>query len=191
MLPMKNKCLFLDRDGVVNYDYGYVHKQSSFDFIEGIFDLVQLANELSYLVIIVTNQAGIGHGYYSEEEFFVLNNWMIETFNSQGCEIDDVYFCPYHPNAALPKYRRFSTKRKPEPGMILTAMCEHNIDAKQSLLIGDKQIDIQAGSSAGIKNLYLLQTKPDAEEFAKNDGSHAKIINSLQEVDLRKTGRHT
>lgn len=187
---MKTKCLFLDRDGVVNYDYGYVHERTNFDFVEGIFDLVKRANELSYLVIIVTNQAGIGHGYYSEEDFYSLSNWMIEAFNFQGCRINDVYFCPYHPSAALPKYRRFSADRKPEPGMIMTAMSKYNIDAKQSVLIGDKQTDIQAGSSAGIKSLYLLKTTLDAEKSSRHYESQAKTIHSLEEVDLSNTRLH-
>ena len=94
---MKKKALFLDRDGVINVDYGYVHSPDNFEFIDGIFELVAAANQVGHLVVVVTNQAGIGRGYYNEEQFQFLTDWMKRKFVDHGCLIDGVYFCPYHP----------------------------------------------------------------------------------------------
>ncbi|MEP3196755.1 MAG: HAD family hydrolase [Lentilitoribacter sp.] len=147
---MSNKCLFLDRDGVINQDFGYVNRIEDFDFVEGIFDLVLEANLKLFKVIIITNQAGIGRGYYTEFDFKKLTNWMQDEFEKRKCIIDDVYYCPHHPIHGIGKYLKDCPCRKPAPGMILKAQLEHNISLKHSVLIGDKQTDIEAGSRAGI-----------------------------------------
>lgn len=153
---MKRPALFLDRDGVINVDHGYVHTPENFQFIEGIFDLVAAANRADYLVVVVTNQAGIGRGYYSEAQFHELTCWMRSRFAEQGGKIDGVYFCPYHPEHGIGPYRRKSEFRKPAPGMLLQAQSELGIDLQQSILIGDKLSDMAAGRSAGVGTLLYF-----------------------------------
>jgi D-glycero-D-manno-heptose 1,7-bisphosphate phosphatase len=163
----KNKALFLDRDGVINHDYGYVHKIDNFDFIEGIFDLVREAKQKDYLVIIATNQAGIGRGYYSEEDFIFLMDWVRDKFLLNKGYIDDVYFCPYHPIHGKGLYRKDSNLRKPKPGMFQKAARNHEIILSDSILIGDKTSDIEAGLAAGIKSniLFSQDEKIDKNKF--------------------------
>ena len=147
---MGNKALFLDRDGVINVNYGYVHKIEDFDFIDGIFDLARTAAEKNYVICVVTNQAGIGRGYYSEAEFHSLTDWMCEQFRMEGAVIGKVYYSPYHPIHGLGKYKKNHYSRKPKPGMLLQAIKDLNINADCSILIGDKATDIQAGVAAGV-----------------------------------------
>lgn len=153
---MKRPTLFLDRDGVINIDHGYVHTPENFKFIDGIFEVVTTANQAGYLVVIVTNQSGIGRGYYSEEQFHVLTEWMKTKFIENGGRIDAVYFCPYHPDHGIGEYRQETDFRKPAPGMLLQAQRELDIDFERSILIGDKLSDMRAGSRAGIKKLIFL-----------------------------------
>ena len=153
---MNRPALFLDRDGVINVDHGYVHRPEEFEFVEGIFDVVVAAKHAGYIVIVVTNQAGIGRGYYSEAQFCALTDWMKAKFAEHGAQIDAVYFCPYHPEHGIGKYRRESEFRKPAPGMLLQAQRELNIDLSSSIFVGDKVSDMQAGKAAGVGRLLLL-----------------------------------
>jgi len=160
-----NPALFLDRDGVINLDHGYVHTPERFEFVDGIFDLVVAANRAGYVVVVVTNQAGIGRGYYSEKQFYALTDWMKAKFAEQGALIDAVYFCPYHPEHGIGKYRRESEFRKPAPGMLLLAQRELNIDFSRSIFVGDKASDMQAGRAAGVGRLLHLggtDLRPDS-----------------------------
>ena len=172
----------MDRDGVINYDYGYVFQHKDFHFRDKIFELVQYANKRKYSVIIVTNQSGIGRGYYAEDDFEELNNWMLEKFSEHQCKIDAVYYCPDHPVHGIGKYKRDSDYRKPKPGMINRAIKDYNISATESILIGDKMSDIEAGFSAKISKLYLFD--PDYENSRKSlvsDIEHT-LICSLSNV---------
>jgi D-glycero-D-manno-heptose 1,7-bisphosphate phosphatase len=153
---MSRPALFLDRDGVINVDHGYVCKPEYFEFIDGIFELVSAANAAGYLVIVITNQAGIGRGHYSEQEFHRLTDWMKAQFALRGARIDAVYFCPFHPEHGVGEYRRESDCRKPGPGMVLQAQKEHDVDLGRSILVGDKPSDMQAGRTAGVGSLLYL-----------------------------------
>ena len=144
------KAIFLDRDGVINEDAGYVCTPENFRFIEGIFDLCRTAQEMGYLLIVVTNQSGIARGYYTENDFQSLNEWMISKFKERGIDIAAVYYCPFYPD---------SFDRKPNPGMIFKARDEFDIDLSKSILIGDKDSDIEAGRRAGIGKLMFLRGK--------------------------------
>ena len=154
---MKKLALFLDRDGVINVDHGYVHTPEKFEFVDGIFEIVAAANKAGYLVIVVTNQAGIGRGYYSEAQFHALTDWMKTKFIENGGRIDAVYFCPYHPEYGVGKYRRESDCRKPAPGMILTAMRDFDIDLGKSILVGDSLKDIYAANASGIGQVFMFR----------------------------------
>jgi D-glycero-D-manno-heptose 1,7-bisphosphate phosphatase len=147
--------LFLDRDGVVNVDHDYVYRPEDFEFIEGIFNLSRAAQRQGYLLIVITNQAGIGRGYYSEADFEALTAWMIERFNEEGVGIDGVYHCPFHPEHGIGPYKADVPCRKPNPGMILQAATEHGIDLAHSVLVGDKVTDIEAGLAAGVGRRFL------------------------------------
>ena len=173
---MKYKCLFLDRDGVINYDYGHVGSKDRFKFKPGIFNLINKANNLNYLVIVITNQAGIGKGFYSEEEFKKLNKWMLNIFQEKNCYIHDVFYCPYHPTEGKGKYLKECFDRKPMPGMLIKAEKKYNIDLNKSILVGDKHSDIEAGKLAGVKKLYLFGNKVSLKG--------AKTIKTLAEINL-------
>lgn len=145
-----NRALFLDRDGVINHDSGYTSSTENFQFIDGIFDLCHTAKQLGYLIIVVTNQAGIGRGYYSEAEFLKLTEWMCERFKAENAPITEVFYCPYHPEHGVGAYKKDSFDRKPNPGMILRAAEKYKIDLAQSIMIGDKDSDMQAANKAGV-----------------------------------------
>lgn len=157
---MSKPALFLDRDGVINVDHGYVHKPEDFDFVDGIFELVKCANKFGYFTVVVTNQAGIGRGYYNENDFENITQWMRQQFILQGAVIDAVYFSPYHPEFGVGKYLKQSDCRKPAPGMLIRAAQENDIDLQKSILLGDNFSDIQAGINAGVKNLFILGKNP-------------------------------
>ena len=148
--------LFLDRDGVINYDHGYVHQIEKFQFIDGIFELVSAANKAGYLVVVVTNQAGIGRGYYTEDDFRTVTEWMLAQFAQHAATINAVYFSPFHPDYGVGDYRRESECRKPSPGMILKAAKENRIDLINSIIIGDKISDLLAGQRANVGTLLYI-----------------------------------
>lgn len=118
---MSYRALFLDRDGVINKNHGYVYKHEHFDFIEGIFDLARRAYERNFKIVVITNQAGIGRGYYSEDQFHQLTDWMRQRFLAAYAPITAIYFSPYHPTAGIGRYLKDDISRKPHPGMILQA----------------------------------------------------------------------
>lgn len=146
----KNKALFLDRDGVINYDYGHVGKIEDFKFIPQIFDICKNAQDDGFILIVITNQAGIAKGFYSEDEFRKLTSWMEGKFLEQGIKITKVYYCPFHIDAIIPQYKIDSFDRKPNPGMILKAIKDYNIDPSQSIFIGDNKTDEEASKNAGV-----------------------------------------
>lgn len=158
------RALFLDRDGVINVDHAYVHKPDDFEFIDGIFELVAAANRVGYLTIVITNQAGIGRGYYTEADFEKLTAWMKQQFLVKGAHIDDVYYCPHHPESAMGNYLKDCDCRKPKPGMLLKAMNEHSIDMANSIFIGDKESDMIAGRAAGI-NCLVMNNPSNEKKF--------------------------
>lgn len=144
-----NKALFLDRDGVINVEKNYVHKIEDFEFMDGIFEVTRYFQNQGYLLFVITNQAGIGKGYYTEEQFHKLNDWMLNEFKQRGIHFTEVYYCPYHPEG-LGEYKKQSYDRKPNPGMIMKAIDKYKIDPGRSILIGDNISDIIAGENAKI-----------------------------------------
>ena len=147
----KKKALFLDRDGTINVDKGYVYEKEEFEFQPGIFELVKKYSEQGYLIFIVTNQSGIARGLYTEKDYLQLTDWLKAAFSEKGIKIEKVYHCPH-----LPEISGSCSCRKPNPGMIVEAISEYNIDPATSVLIGDSERDLQAGEKAGIgKNLYI------------------------------------
>lgn len=156
MSPRPRPALFLDRDGVINVEKNYVHRIEDFEFIPGIFELCGTARDRGLALVVVTNQAGIARGYYSEADYQHLTAWMLAEFRARGIVLDAVYHCPYHPTAGIGDYRRESFDRKPNPGMLLKARDALGLDLPRSVLIGDKASDIEAGRAAGVGHLLLL-----------------------------------
>jgi D-glycero-D-manno-heptose 1,7-bisphosphate phosphatase len=175
---MSHSAVFLDRDGVINHNHGYVYKREDFDFIEGVFDVARYAHAQSYKLVVITNQAGIARGYYTEKQFHQLTDWMCQQFLAVGAPIDRVYFSPYHPTAGLGPYLKDDVSRKPHPGMILQAQKELAIDLGRSVLIGDKASDIQAGIAAGVgTNLLFAAERPN-----ELDSFNYELITTLREA---------
>ncbi len=143
--------LFLDRDGVINVDTDYLHRIEDFEFIDGIFDLCRRCQENGYKIVVVTNQSGIARGKYSEEDFEILTHWMVEEFAKNNVTVHGVYHCPHHPDITGP-----CECRKPEPGMLLNAAEDLDIDLPRSLLVGDKERDVEAALRAGVSRQYLF-----------------------------------
>ena len=143
--------LFLDRDGIINVDRGYVHCIEDFEFVPGIFDLVRFAvHNLSWPVIVITNQSGIARGLYDESGYLALTEWMCHRFYAEGASLTKVYHCPYHPTLGIGRYRVDHDWRKPKPGMILQAAADFDLNLPEFVLIGDKNNDIEAAAAAGI-----------------------------------------
>jgi D-glycero-D-manno-heptose 1,7-bisphosphate phosphatase len=177
-----NKALFLDRDGVINIEQKYVFSREHFYFQEGIYELCKAAQALGFLLLVVTNQAGIARGYYTESDFLELTEWMIQKFAEQQVNISHVYYCPYHPIHGCGRYRYDSPDRKPKPGMLLRARADFDLDLPSSVLIGDQQSDIDAAQAAGVGTKILLRS--GAAETALQSG-HFYISGSLNTIRAR------
>ncbi|MBX9778439.1 MAG: HAD family hydrolase [Xanthobacteraceae bacterium] len=148
--------LFLDRDGVINVDRGYVHRVDQFEFLPGIFELARFAAERAWPIVVVTNQAGIGRGLYGEADYQTVNQWMCDCFRGEQAPIARVYHCPFHAELGVGEYRVDHPWRKPKPGMILQASADLGLDLSRSCLIGDKVTDIEAAAAAGVPERILL-----------------------------------
>ncbi|MCK9373384.1 MAG: D-glycero-beta-D-manno-heptose 1,7-bisphosphate 7-phosphatase [Sulfuricurvum sp.] len=164
------KALFLDRDGVVNVEKNYLHKIEDFELMEGIVDVCRLYQNQGYLIIIVTNQSGIARGYYSEEDFKRLSEWMVGYFKALGIRISHIYHCPHHESID-----GACECRKPEPGMFLTAQKQYDLDMNLSVMIGDNERDIEAAIRAGVGHNLLL-----SETATHSNGD--RIVRSLKEL---------
>lgn len=152
--PTLRPALFLDRDGVLNEDRGYVARWEDFAWIEGAREAVAAFNAAGWLVIVVTNQSGVGRGYYTEEAMHALHTRMADELAQAGGRIDAFYFAPHHPDSASETYRHPDPPdRKPNPGMILRALSDWPIDKARSVLVGDKLSDMEAARRAGIRGL--------------------------------------
>jgi len=146
---MSQKALFLDRDGVINVDHGYVYQIEKFEFTEGVFELLKLFIEQDYLLFIVTNQSGIGRGYYSNEDFATLTEWMLQEFKRKEIPIVSVHHCNHAPE-------EHCNCRKPQTGMVDEILSQHKIDLKNSWLIGDKQSDIDLAINSNISQTIAI-----------------------------------
>lgn len=146
---------FLDRDGVLNVDSGYVHRAGDFVWMPGAKEAVKFLNDSGYLVFVVTNQSGVARGYYTEKQVNDLHRWMNAELSRRGARIDAFYYCPHHPREGTGIYKKICTCRKPAPGLLLKASREWPADKRKSFLIGDKESDLQAAAGAGIKG-YLF-----------------------------------
>jgi D-glycero-D-manno-heptose 1,7-bisphosphate phosphatase len=145
--------LFLDRDGVLNVDHGYVGTRDRFEWMPGAREAIRAATDAGWHVFVITNQSGVARGYYDEAAVATLHEWMTDEARRAGGTIDDIRYCPFHPEAAVPAYRRVSDWRKPAPGMLLDLMRAWDLDATHCVLVGDQETDMAAAQAAGIKGL--------------------------------------
>jgi D-glycero-D-manno-heptose 1,7-bisphosphate phosphatase len=142
---------FLDRDGVINVDLGYVHRIEDLAWIEGAPQAIARLNRAGYLVIVVTNQSGIGRGYYDEAAMDAVHAEIRARLAAQGARIDAIYACPFHPEAEIARFRHPDhPDRKPNPGLLLRAMADFAIDRERSFMVGDKASDMEAARRAGV-----------------------------------------
>jgi D-glycero-D-manno-heptose 1,7-bisphosphate phosphatase len=175
---MSGRALFLDRDGVVNEEVGYLHRAEEVRFIDGIFSLCRTASRLGYRLIVVTNQAGIARGYYSEGDFEALMEFMRAELRAEGVELDAVYYCPFHPEHGVGKYRQEHEDRKPRAGMLRRGATEFGVSLNESVMVGDRCSDVGAANAGGLRQMFLIS----GTEAAACSGEYL-LVDSLAEVE--------
>jgi D-glycero-D-manno-heptose 1,7-bisphosphate phosphatase len=148
--------LLLDRDGTLNVDTGWVHRPEDFQWIDGACEAIRWANDRGLLVLVVTNQAGIARGYYSEADFHILMRWVDQELAAHGARIDATYYCPHHPTEGQGDYRRLCDCRKPAPGLIRRALSQWRLDPQNCVMIGDSEHDIAAAAASGVRGVRFL-----------------------------------
>jgi D-glycero-D-manno-heptose 1,7-bisphosphate phosphatase len=171
---MKNKAVFLDRDGVINVEKNYLYKIEDFEFIDGVIESLQYLEDLNYSLFIITNQSGIGRGYYTQEDFDILTKWMLEEFIKNGITIAEVQLCPHSPDNGC-------NCRKPLTGMIDIILQNHEVDLENSWLIGDKSSDIECAKNAKIQNTIQVKS---GHKFTDSNADF--VIDHLDYKFLRK-----
>lgn len=177
----RQRALFLDRDGVINVDHGYVCSPEQTQFIDGIFELCRTATESRFLNVVITNQAGIARGYYTEQDFQEYMAWMRAEFQKRGAQLDAVYYCPHHPVQGQREYLRDCECRKPKPGMILAAARELDLDLGRSVLLGDTAADTAAGQAAGVGTCVQLSVAMPSEAITTclDSASVQRVLEAL------------
>ena len=175
---MRKRALFLDRDGVVNEEVGYLYRTEEMRFVDGIFSLCRTAAGLGYRLIVVTNQAGIARGYYSEADFEALMEFMRGELRTEGVELDAVYYCPFHPEHGVGRYRQEHEDRKPGTGMLRRGAREFGVELSESVLVGDRCSDVGAANAAGLLQAFLMR----GTEAARCGGDYVSV-ESLAEVE--------
>ncbi|MUL04154.1 D-glycero-beta-D-manno-heptose 1,7-bisphosphate 7-phosphatase [Aliivibrio fischeri] len=177
---MSKPAVFIDRDGVINVDHGYVHKRDDFEYIDGVFEATKKLKEMGYLLVLVTNQSGIARGMFTEDQFEILTEWMDWNFADNGVDFDGIYYCPHHPEATVEKYKEACDCRKPNPGMLVSAQRFLDIDMENSIMIGDKKEDMMAAQAASIGTRILVRTgKPVTEE---GEALATAVLDSVADV---------
>ena len=169
---MADRALFLDRDGVINEEVGYLIRPADVRFVPGIVRLCQTAQRLDYRLVVVTNQSGIARGLYTEADFGALMQWMRTELRREGVRLDAVYYCPYHPAHGIGAYRREHEDRKPSPGMLRRAAADLGLDLSESIMVGDRCSDVGAANAAGLRQAFLLkgtETEACAGEYRAID----------------------
>ncbi|MBN6065437.1 D-glycero-beta-D-manno-heptose 1,7-bisphosphate 7-phosphatase [Aggregatibacter actinomycetemcomitans] len=174
------KAVFLDRDGTLNIDYGYVHEIDHFRFIDGSIEALKKLKDMGYLLVLVTNQSGIARGYFTEQQFLQLTEWMDWSLADRGVDLDGIYYCPHHPEAKIAEFKQDCDCRKPKSGMLLQGIKELEIDPKRSIMIGDKIEDLLAGKGAKIGTNILVRTGKNITPEVEREADY--VLDSIAEL---------
>ena len=161
----RRPAVFLDRDGTLNHDIGYVHRIADFRWFPGAVDAIRRLNESGYYVFVVTNQSGVARGIFDETAIHDLHRWMGEELRASGAHIDDIRYCPHHPQGTIASYRVACSCRKPAAGMLLDLMSVWPVIREASIMIGDKESDAAAGAAAGVSSAIV--TPGRLEEYVE------------------------
>lgn len=172
-MKKKQKAIFLDRDGVINRNFGYVHKIEDFEFLPGVLEALKDLAETDYKILVITNQSGIGRGYYEEKQMHSLNDYMVEKIEKAGGRIDKIYFCPHRPDEEC-------DCRKPNTAMIEKAEKDFELNLKECFLVGDKETDVETGLKKGLKTVKI----GDDAEQTKADLSFSSLLDFSLEQSL-------
>lgn len=167
-----NKAVFLDRDGTINREVNYLYNPNDFIFIPGAIEAIKVFHELGYHVIVITNQAGVARGYFKEADVKTLHQHIDKLLAAEDTYIDAYYYCPHHPEGTVEEYKIECNCRKPHTGLIEQAVKDFDIDLSESIIIGDKEIDVQTGKNVGIGN---------------NGSGWCVLVRSGHPVDEKKT----
>jgi D-glycero-D-manno-heptose 1,7-bisphosphate phosphatase len=182
---MMNKAVFLDRDGVINLDKGYVYRWEDFEFLPGAVDAMRRFSQAGYALIIVSNQSGIARGYYSESQYQELTSRIEDYLAQRGVHLTGVYHCPHHVDGVIKKLSIHCECRKPAPGMLLQAMRDHDLDMAQSILVGDKSSDTKAAQAAGVGTCFLVAKDIDFEKQSQQvNGIVTSLIACADELGI-------
>jgi D-glycero-D-manno-heptose 1,7-bisphosphate phosphatase len=175
--------VFVDRDGTINVEKGYVHRIEEFEYIPRALDALRLATDHGLSIYIVTNQAGIAKGLYTEEDFMTLTRKMLAQMSALGIRIADVLYCPHHPEGTVAAYRKACGCRKPEVGLLEPVIARGDFGADSMALIGDKNSDIEVGRKLGIPS-YLVQTGYGLEEARSTRATHVvpDLMSAIQHL---------
>jgi D-glycero-D-manno-heptose 1,7-bisphosphate phosphatase len=184
-----SKAAFLDRDGVINEDRAYVYRIADFQFIPGSIEALRALREAGYLLVVITNQSGIARGLFSEADYQELQEHMRARLSEAGVPLDSIQYCPHLPDAPIGQYRLDCECRKPRAGMIRTAAEQLNIDLSRSVLIGDRQADVEAGRAAGVGRCFLVRSGQSlsASDRLLADGVYDDLAQCVGEL-LRSDG---
>jgi D-glycero-D-manno-heptose 1,7-bisphosphate phosphatase len=184
-LSKNQKAVFLDRDGVINFDRGYVSQWSDFELLPGVVTALADLQDLGYRLIVVTNQSGIGRGFYTEGDFAALSTQLIDFLAAHDVRLTAIYHCPHHPTDALGGYKKDCDCRKPRPGMVLRGVADWQLEVEACALVGDKPSDMEAGRGAPIGHLFQVDLKGDGEGVTSVSGlpEVVKNLKALAEVE--------
>lgn len=173
------KIAFLDRDGVLNKEINYLHKIDDFILIDDSIDALKNLLDLNFELVIITNQAGIAKGIFSEKQYFELTDFYLKKFQKYGIKFLEVLYCPNHPNGKISRYKKDCSMRKPKPGMINIIKEKYEVDLNNSIIVGDKVSDIECGMNAGINNFYLVESGHKISDTNKRKYQTFKNLHSV------------
>ncbi len=171
-----NKAVFLDRDGTINEDYGYLYEIEKFRFLDGVLEGLKKFQDEGYMLVIITNQSGIARGYYSENDYEKLSDWMVKELEKRDIHIKKMYYCPHHPDSKIEKYKKNCKCRKPELGLFYEAIKELDIDLNSSIAIGDRDRDVAICKETSIKGFVIYS------EDERTEGNIRYVRGGINEV---------
>ena len=180
-----NKAVFLDRDGTINVEKHYLYKVYDFEYIDGVIDGLKALSDMGYLLVIVTNQSGIARGYYTEEDYLKLDQWMKDDLEERGIKLAGSYYCPHLPDGVVPEYAVDCDCRKPKPGLFWEAVKDLNIDMDHSFAIGDKERDLSICNESGVMGILLSGGKIESRKYIVCSDWN-QIVDTVKQFKIRR-----